>query len=283
MSNEPTEIPDEPVADAFAAWRRCLQQPDAVPGYGLADRDAAWEKLHRRLSRAPRRRRYAYRIAAACILVLLVPSARLLWPGHRVPAPGSLPTAASSAGKTVRALPPPAAGAASATTGTATQAGPASPATAETATPAPSPAAAPATPASTLSATGSSARLTAARSLAATAPRVLRGWPRPVRPVMTRPGSLLAAGTVPGGSAAITIPSPGLPATPPPVTARPAPKKEWKVVDLNELDPGRQRAHGMAAGRQPTFRIGLGIDEAETAPAREEDDRLRIPLPTQNH
>jgi hypothetical protein len=39
----------------------------------------------------------------------------------------------------------------------------------------------------------------------------------------------------------------------------------------------------MAAGRQPTFRIGLGIDEAETAPAREEDDRLRIPLPTQNH
>jgi hypothetical protein len=100
---------------------------------------------------------------------------------------------------------------------------------------------------------------------------------------MTRPGSLLAAGTVPGGSAAITIPSPGLPATPPPVTARPAPKKEWKVVDLNELDPGRQRAHGMAAGRQPTFRIGLGIDEAETAPAREEDDRLRIPLPTQNH
>src|SRR5579859_4025896 len=69
MSNE---TPDE-----FAAWRTRLRQPDALPEQGLADKDAAWDKLFGRLSEKPRRRLYGYRIVAACILLSLIPAARL--------------------------------------------------------------------------------------------------------------------------------------------------------------------------------------------------------------
>ena len=102
--------------DEFFSWRSRLGPPDALPEQGLDNRDLTWEKLAHRLEktagRTPRslgipgqssrhpsgshasansafarlrparlqttRRRFpAYRIAAACLLLLLIPAARL--------------------------------------------------------------------------------------------------------------------------------------------------------------------------------------------------------------
>jgi hypothetical protein len=68
MSNEK---PDE-----FLSWRARLSRPDALPEQGLDDRELSWEKLAERLREKPRRRRTAYWIAAACLL-LLAPVAHL--------------------------------------------------------------------------------------------------------------------------------------------------------------------------------------------------------------
>ena len=64
--------------DEFFSWRSRLGPPDALPEQGLDNRDLTWEKLAARLEKAPARRRLpAYRIAAACLLLLLIPAARL--------------------------------------------------------------------------------------------------------------------------------------------------------------------------------------------------------------
>lgn len=88
--------------DEFFSWRSRLGPPDALPEQGLDNRDLTWEKLTRRLGKTPgqdsaahpsgnhastrssfawlqpsRRRLPAYRIAAACLLLLLIPAARL--------------------------------------------------------------------------------------------------------------------------------------------------------------------------------------------------------------
>ena len=82
--------------DEFFSWRSRLGPPDALPEQGLDNRDLTWEKLAARLGKAPgqdsashasansvfarlRLTRYrfpAYRIAAACLLLLLIPAAR---------------------------------------------------------------------------------------------------------------------------------------------------------------------------------------------------------------
>jgi len=107
MSNE---RPDE-----FFSWRSRLDRPDALPEQGLADRNGSWEKLAGRLRKdrrhshpgqdnndarpagnprieaeAPRqvvgRRRIAYRLAAACLVLALIPAAFLF---HPVPRPSN--------------------------------------------------------------------------------------------------------------------------------------------------------------------------------------------------
>src|SRR5258708_39220952 len=77
MANELNEIPEGRIPDEFAAWRRVLRAPDALPEQGLADKEVAWDKLFERLSEKRRRPFYGYRIVAACILILLIPAARL--------------------------------------------------------------------------------------------------------------------------------------------------------------------------------------------------------------
>ena len=88
--------------DEFFSWRSRLSPPDALPEQGLDSRDLTWEKLARRLGKAPgqdsvshassnsafarlrsagsqplRHRLPVYRIAAACLLLLLIPAALL--------------------------------------------------------------------------------------------------------------------------------------------------------------------------------------------------------------
>ena len=102
--------------DEFFSWRSRLSPPDALPEQGLDDRDLTWDRLAHRLAKAPgqdparrpaawprlirhnsrlrsahppaawprlihprvsRRRLTGYRIAAACLLLILIPAARL--------------------------------------------------------------------------------------------------------------------------------------------------------------------------------------------------------------
>jgi hypothetical protein len=89
--------------DEFFSWRSRLGPPDALPEQGLDNRDLTWEKLTRRLGNTPGQdsaslpsgnyasiknalaRLPVYRIAAACLLLLLIPAARLF---HNRPTPG---------------------------------------------------------------------------------------------------------------------------------------------------------------------------------------------------
>ena len=81
--------------DEFFSWRSRLNPPDALPEQGLDNRSLTWEKLAPRLQpprrQPPHRRLPVYRIAAACLLLLLIPAA-LLFNNHqthtaRPPAP----------------------------------------------------------------------------------------------------------------------------------------------------------------------------------------------------
>jgi hypothetical protein len=75
MSNE---RPDE-----YAGWAGRLEEPGALAGQGLANKEAAWDKLHSRLGNQPRKKRIAgYWLAAACLLLTLIP-ATLLFRNHR--------------------------------------------------------------------------------------------------------------------------------------------------------------------------------------------------------
>jgi len=71
MSNE---RPDE-----FAGWAGRLEEPGGLAGQGLADKEVSWEKLHSRLGNPSRRRRFSgYRVAAACLLMVLMPAVFIL-------------------------------------------------------------------------------------------------------------------------------------------------------------------------------------------------------------
>jgi hypothetical protein len=84
----------------FRSWSRRLEEPGALPETGLADKDAAWDKLYDRLkeNEPPRRKRMIWLwTAAACILLVVAPAA-LLVNRHIVrvtPVPGHPPVAAS--------------------------------------------------------------------------------------------------------------------------------------------------------------------------------------------
>ena len=243
MSNE---IPDE-----FAAWRRLLRRPDALPEQGLADREASWDKLFERLNERPRRLLFSYRVAAACLLILLIPAARFFQnrPSSAPRLPLAQPVAPLAVTPTLR---PP-------------ESGSNRPAVVPQAFTPPS--------GITHPPAGLSPK---------TYPAHLPSPHRPVnRPIVLQPES--------PDIARRDIPPPVLTASPAPlVTAlSQKPKKQWKVVDLNELDPGHQRPHGMAAGHGPKpIRLGLGIRDAgpggNTSADRDDGSRLRINLSTEN-
>jgi hypothetical protein len=83
MSNERT--------DEFLSWRGRLDQPDALPEQGLENHEASWQRLAERLREKPRRRLTGYWVAAACLLLALIPAVRFLHP--RSPAIALRPTA----------------------------------------------------------------------------------------------------------------------------------------------------------------------------------------------
>lgn len=206
MSDESNEVPGRGVHDEFAAWRGLLRQPAALPEHGLADREAAWDKLFERLNERPRRLLFSYRVAAACILILLIPAARFF---QNRPAPGprrplAQPVVPLAVAPVVRQ-----------------QSGPGHPA------------AAPAI----------SRRMVASSPMAHPSdPPAIR---RPAhRPILMHPEPLEAA-------ARDTAP-PMLAAAPPTILLQPRkPKKQWKVIDLNELDPQPQRPHNLAVRHDP--------------------------------
>ena len=76
MSNEKT--------DEFLSWRGRLDQPDALPEQGLDNHEASWQRLAERLREKPRRRVTGYWVAAACLLLALIPAVRLFHPRTRV-------------------------------------------------------------------------------------------------------------------------------------------------------------------------------------------------------
>ena len=85
MSNERT--------DEFLAWRGRLDQPDALPQQGLDNHEASWQRLAERLGEKPRRRMTGYWVAAACLLLALIPAIRFLHPRSPVTAHRAVPVA----------------------------------------------------------------------------------------------------------------------------------------------------------------------------------------------
>lgn len=83
--------------DEFLSWRGRLDGPEGVPGQGLDDREASWERLMDRFKEPPRRKRFwGYGIAAACLLLALIPAARLFQDRHGPasrPSPQAVPAA----------------------------------------------------------------------------------------------------------------------------------------------------------------------------------------------
>lgn len=211
MPNETNEIPGERTGGEFAAWRRLLREPDALPGHGLSDKekDMAWDKLFERLNAKPRRRIAGYRIAAACILICLIPAARLF----QRPAPEKGRVAADK----VRAA-------------AVRQSLPAPVATKPRASAAQS--IAPVLPVARLA--------QEKRPATVRDPAIIRSSPRRPAPRPIAPAELSGAPS-PVGLAEGTPPAPA-----PELRLHPAPKKEWKVVDINELDPGHTRPRMVA-------------------------------------
>jgi hypothetical protein len=72
MSNERT--------DEFLSWRGRLDNPDALPEQGLDNHEASWQRLAERLREKPRRRLTGYWVAAACLLLALIPTIRFFHP-----------------------------------------------------------------------------------------------------------------------------------------------------------------------------------------------------------
>ena len=68
--------------DEFLSWRGRLDDPRGVPGQELDDREAAWERLMDKVAGRPRRRLFGYRVAVACVLLVLVPAVGFFYDRH---------------------------------------------------------------------------------------------------------------------------------------------------------------------------------------------------------
>jgi hypothetical protein len=218
--------------------------------------------LLERLDRKPRRQFLGYRIAAACLIISLIPVARLFREipvrGKQRPAIAQPITPLASRGTTN-----------------------------------PEPAAVP----EPMQRQGSRTPLTTPPPARTANPRLLSGSLATLNrsPVKT-PAAAIGITSRPLATAieltSHQVATATVAALPPasvtgPIQQRKPAKKEWKVVDLNDLDPGRQRPHEMATNRKPAFiRFGAGGRDTpgpdNSAPARNEDDRRKINLSTDN-
>ena len=295
------ETPDEP-AGSGQRWRRLLREPDALPGLGLADKDAAWDKLFERLNTKPRRRFFGYRVVAACILVSLIPAMRLFHDGTGADRTGyERAQSNSAAGRKGVPVAEKVRPVAEKVRPEAEKVRPAAPALR------PQETLAERRPVSVArvkpgadpvghSSRAPKRRLLPERDLVAGGTSLSR-----VTPAASGAREPDASGTGEPAGTAKAAPAaaanPGIPAPPaiilaentPPLPAHPttaAPKKQLKVVDINELEPCNTRPV-MVAGRQPRpLRLGFGLGYsgvAENSPARGDESRLKINLTTQNH
>jgi hypothetical protein len=227
--------------DDFQAWRSLLGQPDALPEQGLADKDATWDRLFERLAEKPRRRWPVYGVAAACILLALVPAARLFQDRPvnptgrhtRLGSPVRSASAFSEHRKTLLVSAPPA----------------------------------------------------AQRSTPVNRLSTRRHTPDPVAIVPLVNPSMVSVDrqTIPPSAMA----DPGQPLLA--IHSVTPPRREWKVVNLTELNSAAAHPHSMAStGLLRLIRNGLGKQSATgenstpTASPPEEDNGIKIKLSAQN-
>lgn len=218
MSNERT--------DDFLSWRSRLEDPEGIPGQALDDREATWERLMDKLRETPRRRFSGYRIAAACLLLALIPAFRLFQGRNGNPI-GPHPVTSHratplSTPRIARQQPAP------------DKPGP------QTVRPTPAPVTA-------------SGRPLRAKSNRPGPPTPSLDAAPPARPLDPAPPAALLAEAPPAA-----VP-PAIPETPAPAltttTSNTIKHKEWKVVNIGEINSSLTPPHGTAANAS---RFGLG-------------------------
>ncbi len=223
--------------DDFLSWRSRLEDPEGIPGQALDDREATWERLMDKLRETPRRRFSGYRIAAACLLLALIPagsSHRLSPPidppriTRQQPAPDKpgpqavhpIPATVSASGRPLRAK--------------TNRPGPPTPSPAPS--PVPSPDAAP-----------------------------------PARPPAPAPPAPALLAEAPPAAALPETPAPALTTT----TSKTTKHKEWKVVNIGEINSSLTPPHGTAANA-PRFGLGDPAINRNAGPAPQEPPGLKI-------
>ncbi|HVU55119.1 MAG TPA: hypothetical protein VHD83_08680 [Puia sp.] len=238
-------------------WSSRLEEPGALPGTGLTDKEAAWDKLYDRLreQESPRRRRIIWLwAAAACFLLIIIPAALLLKGGHKiirtdltkVPVAGNSESKPAQSSPSDKPVPP----APTEKSSPDTRSMAATPQSGRREGPDPGKSTTYPRPASSEN-----------PALTRQAPhRPTRPTPRPSdRPVPTRPDldKLLAPNT--DTLTLVFAPRPDL--SKPMIAAIATPKKEQRVVHINELEPSqptpamakgpRQKAGGLRFGLVP--------------------------------
>ena len=212
--------------DDFLSWRGRLEDPEGIPGQTLDDREAAWERLMDKLRETPRRRFSGYRIAAACLLLALIPAGTI----HRAVLITAPPRIARQQ-------------------------------------PAPAPASASTRPRPAKSA------LPAKTALPAKAARPAKTTPAAApstAPAAPPPAVRLAA-------APPETPAPALNAA----TQTTIKHKEWKVVNIGEINSSFARPHGTAANA-PRFGLGDPAAHSDVSPTSQDPPGLKIKLSPQN-
>jgi hypothetical protein len=233
----------------FLSWRRTLSQPDALSEHGLEDREISWEKLAERLRDEPRRRWTVYWIAAACLLLALVPVARLFrdHPRAESPRPAALRSTALRQATLRQAPPRPAALRPTALP------------------PAPHPAAA---PHSALQETALPTLISSRHNTLTRRPTVAT-FPRPALLISTPP--ITPAGPL---TAALAELPEAAPPQVPPVRI----KKQLRIVNINEITRGANPAPATAR-REPGFlRIGTTIPDPPGSSSTDDPALLKIKL-----
>jgi hypothetical protein len=232
-------------------WSRRLEEPGALPGVGLADKEAAWDKLYERLRETPRRRTLPWLwTAAACLLLALVPAALLLKEKRTIPHSGGPKVVIQPKTTQPRTLLKPG----QARTYPATGAKPfalAPGAPIRNTLPRSTP---PGTPAHSLQLAARRLPLAACRS-PHPAPRTPHPAPRYFPDTLAHSSQLIAH--------SLQLPPPDLPqsltAAIPPAT----PKKQPRVIHINELEPA-QPTPSMAGERLRPGRLQVRFTQPET-------------------
>ncbi|HEY4061887.1 MAG TPA: hypothetical protein VGM30_08295 [Puia sp.] len=259
-------------ADEFLSWRTKLTPPEALPEQGLDNPEAVWQQLYARLDKRPRRRfLYGYRLAAACLLLALIPAALLFRGRTSDPRTSarqtsdfrtdqtSLPPAGSPAGDPVAGLPP--AGGSPADPRSAAPPTAGVPFPAETSLPI---------------ASNPTGKTPATRSI-----------PRPSR---TLPASVAGIPLTPPPATSNILTTPDLPTSsvqPPQLAQRPPARRILKAVSINELDNPTATEPTLVLRRPPApFRIRLqsekGLTREASADRAPDPQFLQLKIPLQN-